>query len=237
MSNYTLFYHPIAFRGNFVRCLLEYNDIQYEQRPLSDLNEIRSCDMKDSKLLSMAPPFLLDKELDLFLGQSAALVTHLARKHDMMPNSLAKIAVGEKILHDCNDVMMEITCQCGQSMWTKEKWDTFVESRFVKWLQIFENTAIREGLQPDSGFFLGESSASFVDTSVFASWGQIMHSFPILIPIIRKHAPCMVKLCDRLGENPGLKRLWNRQVDLPYCGGLIEKSMHEVIPLNPGNAE
>ena len=195
---YTFYYHPIGFRGNFVRHMLAFHNIPFEEALHPRVLELTAKADPKSLLgdpdspLAMAPPLLYDVELGIYISQMPAIVQHLARKHMLShhhnsnsnsdsdsnsnsnsnndsnaganPNSnsnpnpngrktlaltltLAQQAIAEKILHDCNDVLNEITRNCGDRMWESDaQWTHFCKNRFTKWLHILEGTARRHGL-------------------------------------------------------------------------------------------
>ena len=228
---YVVYYWGIGFRGNFIKCLLDYADVSYADGSVQDLVQLKQASPIGATALFMAPPLLYDVEKDFYISQTTAIVTYLARKHNLAPSSLQDMATAEKILADCNDVLNEITRNCGAQMWDKESWEEFMKSggRFEKWLQIMEETATRAGLGTSSGYFLNTPEATFVDTSIYALWATMERSVPELRHVLRHHAPRVMSLCDRLGENPRLVSLFQRQPAIPYCGGQIEKSLREVV--------
>jgi glutathione S-transferase len=231
MNNYILYYWPIPFRGNLIRCLLEYNDVPYEEGSVSDLVQMKEAALTpESSALFMAPPLLFDRELNLYLSQAPAIVSHLSRKLSFCPTDLRKLALADKIVNDCNDALNEVTANCGYSgMWDQASWNEFISGEFIRWIQIVEFTAIQEGLGVDSGFALGTPNATFADTTIFAVWATMERSLPELSPIMRSSAPRIMALCDRLSVNKGLASLFSRQSPSLYCGGQIEKSIRAVI--------
>ena len=56
---------------------------------------------------------------------------------------------------------------------------------------------------------------------------------PALAPPLEEHAPTVMALCRRLeAESDGLRELTRRDAEVwgeLYCGGMIEKSIREVI--------
>merc|ERR1711871_1499254 len=113
-------------------------------------------------------------------------------------------------------------------MWTADSWKEFRAGRFVKWLQIFEETGKRHGLTLDSGFFLGTDKATVADTSLVALWSSIERSLPELADDLREHAPMVMALCDRmLASSEGLQQLFVDVGPKLFCGGQIEASLRE----------
>jgi glutathione S-transferase len=230
-EGFVLFYWPLGFRGNLIRCLLDFTGTLYTEGSTEELLRLKGMSPNEAEALFMAPPLLYDKELDLYLAQASAIIGHLSRKLDMRPASLRKQSIGDKIVEDCGDILNEVTRGCGAQMWDQDTWEAFISpgGRFEKWLLIFERTARREGLESDRGFFLGTESATFADTTVFGLLATLERSVPELSPLMRRHAPGVMALCDRLGSNPGLVALFQRMPERPYCGGMIEESLRKVI--------
>ena len=135
MSEYTFYYWPIPFRGNFVTSIFHYSGTPYVEGKVSELMQLKNADPSDpeAKAIFMAPPLLHDKEMDLYVSQMPAIVFHLGRKFKMMPPDNL-VTIGEKIILDCNDVLAEISRNNGSKMWEeKENWDEFIGGRFTKW--------------------------------------------------------------------------------------------------------
>ena len=228
---FVLFYWPLGFRANLIRGLLDFTGTPYTEGSTQELVRLKGMSPKEAEALFMAPPLLYDRELDLYLAQASAIISHLSTKLGMRPESLRKQSIGEKIVGDCGDILNEITRGCGAQMWDQDSWEAFISpgGRFEKWLLIFEQTARREGLQSDRGFFLGTETATFADTTVFGLLATMERSLPELSPLMRQHAPAVMALCDRLASNPGLEALFKRLPERPYCGGMIEASLRKVI--------
>ena len=64
----------------------------------------------------MAPPMLHDHELDAWIGQTPAIVSHLARKYSLLPEDSNLIWVCEKVLNDCQDICAELTRNNGSKV-------------------------------------------------------------------------------------------------------------------------
>jgi glutathione S-transferase len=109
-QNYVIYYWPIPFRANLIRCLLDYNGVDYTEGNVVDLIAMKEASATpETAALFMAPPLLYDKEYDFYVSQTAAIVQHLSRKLSFVPDNPVKYAIGEKIIGDCNDVLNEIT--------------------------------------------------------------------------------------------------------------------------------
>lgn len=184
----------------------------------------------DKPVPFMGPPLLLDGEVAV--SQMSACIYYLSCKLNLLPDDPVKASLCMKTLGDCTDVLSEMSLNNGFTMWDEKGWTEFRGGRFVKWLQIFEETGTRQGLGTDTGFFLGTTEASIADMAVFACWGTIKRCFGELLPDMETNAPRVMALCARLGENPGLKKLFEDQEKKwgkLYCGGQIEKSLRKVL--------
>ena len=78
--SYTIYYWPIAIRGNFVRVLLAHAGVLYAEAPIPELGSLRALPVNEQPYPSMAPPFLHDLEEDVFLSQTASIVLYLGNK-------------------------------------------------------------------------------------------------------------------------------------------------------------
>eukprot|EP00658_Telonema_sp_P-2_P070711 TRINITY_DN60126_c0_g1_i1.p1 TRINITY_DN60126_c0_g1~~TRINITY_DN60126_c0_g1_i1.p1 ORF type:complete len:268 (+),score=71.95 TRINITY_DN60126_c0_g1_i1:172-975(+) len=225
---FVLYYHPIPFRAQFMRVILEYTGTCYsEELPY----ELKLADPADPNTTAhfMAPPLLWDKEADLYISQTPAIMSYLAGTLGLVPESLTDSSMALKVLCDCNDLLNEITCGCGANMWDLESWDRFHTGRLVRWLQILEATGTKHGLTSDDKFMLGTPTASLADMAVFATLPLMERCLPELTASLREHAPNLMGLCDRLEGNKGLCGLMSRQPTDVYCGGQIEKSLRAVL--------
>ena len=227
--SYTFYYHPIGFRGNFVRHLLAFQNIPFVQATTDELREIRKITPEDAASsngpLFMAPPLLHDERNDLYLSQMPVIVQYLSRRHGLAPSDPIQLAIGEKILHDCNDILNEVTRNCGAQMWTNARqWSEFRDKRFKKWLQILEETGKRRGLGASSGYYLGTGKATFADLAIFSMLWTMEEGLAALSQFLRDTAPCCMALCDRLlHKSLPLSGFCTRHMNKDvYCGGYIE---------------
>eukprot|EP00605_Chrysophyceae_sp_TOSAG23-4_P002320 GSChrysophyteH1.ASY1.ANO1.2566.1 assembled CDS len=224
--NYSLYYWPIPFRGQFIRAALRYAGEEYEECNAMELKNMKNADGEPMALF-VAPPAIRDG--DLYISQTPAIVSHLGRKLGLCPSDANSIAVADVFVNNCNDIINELSRNCGSKMWTQDEFDEFVKGRFRKWLSVVESTATRLGLKSTDGFFLGTPNATYADTSAFACFALMEKCLPALGPLLRQEMPCVMALCDRMGVHPGLQALTDSQGSAPYCGGQIEKSIREAI--------
>jgi glutathione S-transferase len=231
MTEYSLHYWDVPFRGVFPQLFLEEVKATYEWHDASEIYPEKSLKIHNP---GMAPPYLFDAKTKKYLAQMPAILMHLAREHDYLPKRTETLDLALKTILDCNDVLMEFTNYYGQQMWSKKEWSDFRSNRFVKWMKIFEQTGIDHGLQEDKGFLLG-STISVADIATTALFGTIIHSFPQLKPDLEENAPRVSKLCERIEARPSIKHFLEQQREKygqSYCGGEIEKSLRKMMTLS-----
>ena len=217
--------------------LLAYKGVALELAPPSSevypLFKTDDVDMSGAGTNAFAPPYLHDVNTDLWVSQTPAIVSHLARKHELLPKDSDLICIAEKCLNDCQDLLAEITRHNGSTLWTdREEFKACFSpgGRIYKWLLILEATAARHGsLTADSGFFVGDT-ATFADTSVCACLGNMKRCLPQLGPWLMTGAPMVMALVDRMMATSGVSALYRDQAITPYCGGFIEESIRAVLP-------
>jgi glutathione S-transferase len=230
--NYKLYYWPAPFRGNFIRFLLAEAGEKYEDASVKEISGLYSSPVEDQPHPMMAPPFLHDLDRDVFLSQMPAIVMYLSDKLDLLPQDPYKSAICNKLVLDCNDVLIEITNYNGSVMWERESWRQFRDKRLKRWLEIFELTGRTFGLNSDSGYMLGGQQISIADIVTYALWGTMIRCLPELRADCSKHAPCVFGLCQRIESRSNIKQMvdnqeknWGKQ----YCGGQIEKSIRSML--------
>jgi glutathione S-transferase len=236
----TVYYWNLNFRGHFIYCLLDYLNVSYNRGSVPDLLALKNAAPHEAQAKFMAPPLLHDKENNIFLGQTPSIVTYLARKHGLCPQDPIKMALAEKCIHDCSDVLAGITRNNGSMMWTQEDWTNWSTTRFVRWLQIFEATAMQQGLKETEGFFLGTPSATFADTILVATLKNMEFALGSKIAtILRTHSPRVMALTDRIvASSVKLSaRFAPQDGSVPYCGGYIEKSIRSVLAGGDGSTD
>ena len=235
-TKYTLYYWPIAFRGQFAKVILAHTQTPFTMAPVPELMALKTPPPSaESAALFMAPPLLYDREADTYISQMPAISFHLGQKFNLMPTDVTKQSYAVKFVLDCNDVLAGITRNNGSMMWDEESWAEFAKDeaggRFARWLQLFEQMSIRWGnLQPNSGWVLGTPDPTIADLSCFACFGTMEHCVPELGPFLRKWAPSVMMMCDRLkASSPGIAALMAELPQKPYCGGQIEASLRSVV--------
>ena len=229
---YHFSYWPLAFRGNFVRNLFAYTDTPYvEVDSFEDVVRLLKQPVADQACPFMGPPLLEDRENNLVLSQMAAIVFYLGEQLDLMPNEQASKAITIKVLNDCTDLLSEITHSNGAHMWNQEEWDAFMATRFVRWLEIFEQTTIKNGVS-ENQYYFASTNAGVADLALHAIFAPMERCLPGLSSCLRQNAPLVMSVCDRISQNPGIKNLIKKQTTEHgehYCGGEIEKSIRCVM--------
>jgi glutathione S-transferase len=206
MSEYTLYYWPLPFRGQFVRSVLAHVGASWTEASVSDLIEIKDAEPARQIVPHMGPPVLTDHAADLSLAQT-------------------------QIIADANDVLYEMTLHNGAQMWTRKRWEDY-RPRLGRWMEIFEEHGRRHGLTVEKGHLLGTASPGLADLVVYSLWGVMTSKLPELRPFLETSAPAIAALSDRIAELPEQQEL-RRRSDAEYgeewCSGQIEASLRAVL--------
>lgn len=231
MSEYTLYYWPLPFRGQFVRSALAHVGASWTEASIEDLVALKGAEPAEQLVPHMGPPVLTDHAADVSLAQTPAILTYLAAKYSLAPTDPAGAAMTAKIIADANDVLCEMTLNNGAQMWTQEAWDAY-RPRLSRWMTIFEEHGRRHGLTGTTGHFLGTDAPSLADLVVHSLWGVMTSKLPTLRPLLETTAPAIAGLSDRIGALPEQVELRIRS-DAAYgdewCSGQIEASLRAVL--------
>jgi len=231
MADYTLYYWPIQFRGEFVRAVLAYVDASWIEAGYEETLAQRTADSGAQLVPHMGPPVLTDHSRGVHLSQMPAILAYLGEKHGLLTDDLAPKAMNHKIVGDANDVLYEMTRFNGAQMWTEETWKEF-QPRLRRWMEIFEETGRRHGLTARSGFIFGTASPCLADLVTATLWGTMTAKLAPLRSILDTHAPAIAGLSNRIVALPSQTEL-RRQSDAAFgdawCGGQIEASLRAVI--------
>ncbi|MEL6648405.1 MAG: glutathione S-transferase [Pseudomonadota bacterium] len=232
MADYTLYYWPIPFRGEFIRAVLSLAGQSFDEPGLEEVTALKLLPPEDQPAAFMAPPILIDHGQDLTLAQMPAILTYLGAKHDLMPESPCDIARTGKVIGDINDVLDELTVFGGRSMWTLGEWESFVEDRLPRWMAIFEKTLKAQGVSGQDGYLFGRSQPGLGDVSMAVLWGVMASKLPALGTMLGAVAPTVAAFSNRVLSTPELAKLRARS-DLRfgevYCGGQIEASIRDML--------
>lgn len=227
MTDYTLYYWPLPFRGHFVRYVLAHVGARWDEPDFETVMALKNAPVADQPYPFMAPPLLRDNETGQRLSQLPAILLYLGRRHGLVANEDETL----RLVLDAMDVLTEITRWHGAQMWDRTAWDNFVGSRLPRWMQIHERIGRDHGLTPEAGFALGTPEPSLADLVLAALWHTMVDRLPGLRPILHTNAPAIEGLADRIAATPGIARMlsqWQGRGPL-YCAGRIEASILEML--------
>jgi len=231
MSDYTLYYWPVPFRGQFVRAVLAYAGKTWTESDDTRISKLMSGPVRHMPVPFMGPPVLVEKKTDFAIAQMPAIVLYLGETLDLMPPTQALRAMTMKIVNDANDVIDEISLDGGREMWTQARWQDFLP-RFRKWMSFWEETGRRHGLTADAGFMLGGEAPGLADIVTATLWSTMPARFRKVEAILEETAPMTAALTLRVADLPPLAKLEAKSRLLygdAYCGGKIEASLREVL--------
>ena len=197
MTDYTLYYWPLPFRGQFVRSVLAHVDATWDEAEVSEISTLRLAAPGTQSVPHMGPPVLTDHTNDFSLAQTPAILAYLGRKYGMTPTDLEREALTAKVVADANDVLNEMTLHNGAQMWTKEAWSDYLP-RLRRWMEIFEETGRRHGLTAGKGNLLGTEAPGVADLATYVLWGTMTTKLPSLRSTLDTTAPAIAGLSDRI---------------------------------------
>ena len=231
MTDYTLYYWPLPFRGQFVRSVLAHVGASWTEASIEDLIALKDAEPTSQLVPHMGPPVLTDHTADLSLAQTPAILSYLGDKYGLVPKDPARAALTAKIIADANDVLYEMTLHNGAQMWTQERWDTY-RPRLGRWMAIFEEHGRRHGLTIEVGHVLGTDVPGLADLVVHILWGVMTSKLPALRPLLETTAPAIAALSDRIARLPEqeeLRVLSDDEYGDEWCSGQIEASLRAVL--------
>ncbi len=228
MADYTLYYWPIPFRGQFVRSVLAHVHAEWDEKTFEEIQAMRCASPDEQPVPHVGPPVLIDRAADVSIAQTEAILTYLGRKHELIPGDLVLEAFTHKVIADANDVLYEMTRYNGAQMWSDATWADY-QPRLTRWMQIFEDTGRRFGLTPESGSLLGTAEIGIADLTAHILWGTMTTCFPTLRAVLDDNAPALAGLSDRIGALPDQAELQRKSNGNEWCSGQIEASLREVL--------
>ncbi|MDO9335998.1 MAG: glutathione S-transferase [Caulobacter sp.] len=231
MSDYTLYYWSLPFRGQFVRAVLAYAGKTWTEAGDEAISKLMAGRVRDMPAPFMGPPVLVDHGADVALSQTPAIVLYLGETLGLLPETPAGRALAIKVVADANDVIDELTLDGGRQMWTAKRWAEF-EPRLRKWMSFWEETGRRHGLKKTSGFLLGGAAPGVADIVTATLWTTMADRFPALDAILKDEAPLTAALSRRVAALPPLAALAETaRADYgeAWCGGRIEASLRRVL--------
>ncbi len=176
MSDYTLYYWSVPFRGQFVRAVLAYAGKSWDEAGDDAIAKLMEGPVKRMPVPFMGPPFLIDKRTDFAIAEMPAIILYLGETLDLLPAAPALRALTLKIVADANDVIDDLTLDGGRQMWTDKRWHDFVP-RLKKWMSLWEDTARRHGVKAKSGYLLGGNIPSLADIVTATLWSTMTERF------------------------------------------------------------
>ncbi len=231
MSDYTLYYWSVPFRGQFVRAVLAFAGQKWTEGGDAAIGKLMQGPVGKMPVPFMGPPVLRDKKADVAISQMPAIILYLGETLSLLPATPALRALTIKIVCDANDVIDELTCDGGKQMWTKKSWAAFVP-RLEKWMSFWEDTGRRHGLTADAGFLLGGAAPGIADVVTATLWSTMTERFPKIEVLLEENAPMTAALTRRVAALPALQKLAakaRRDYGDAYCGGQIEASLRKVL--------
>ena len=231
MTDYTLYYWPLPFRGQFVRSVLAHAGASWTEAGMDELVALKGAAPADQRVPHMGPPVLTDHAADLSLAQTPAILGYLAAKYGLIPDDPARAALTAKLVQDAMDVMYEMTLFHGHQMWTQQMWEDY-RPRLARWMAIFEEHGRRNGLTAEAGYVLGTDAPGVVDLAVYSLWGVMTAKLPTLRPLLDTTAPAIAALSDRIAsllEQASLRQRSDEAYGEDWCGGQIEASLRAVL--------
>lgn len=222
MTDYTLYYWPIPFRGHFIRYALAAAGVRWDEPGFEAVAALRASSPEAQPTPFMGPPVLVDNASGQALSQMPAIVMHLGRAHGLLGDE----DIALRLLCDANDVLYEITRAHGALMWDAESWSVFMGDRLPRWMGMHERL-VNQGLDAGSGFLSRSCAPGLSDLVLAALWHTMADRLPRMRAPLEAHAPALAALCDRVAATPASARMlegWRDRLPL-YCGGEIEASI------------
>ena len=227
MSDYTLYYWPVPFRGQFIRALLAFSGRSWDEVDEAAISALMVGPVLEMPVPFMGPPVLVDRVSSFAVAEMPAIVLYLGETLDLLPLAPGLRALTMKVVCDANDVLDEITLDGGREMWTEESWRKF-EPRLAKWMGLWEELGLRHGLAADAGFLLGGDEAGVADVVTATLWSTVAERFPRIDNLLREAAPLTAALVRRVAALPALAELAARarhDYGDAWCGGKVEESL------------
>ncbi|WP_326540499.1 glutathione S-transferase [Pseudorhodoferax sp.] len=231
MVDYTLYYWPVPFRGQFVRAMLAFAGKSWDEQEPQAIQALMDELPAKQHVPFMGPPVLVDLRTGFALSQMPAIVGYLGDTLGLCPSTAEQRALCAKIVNDANDVIDELTLDGGQLMWTNRRWQAFVP-RLQRWMLIWESGLERQKVRMNTGFVFGGSQPSTADLVTSTLWSTMADRFPVLGELLRQTAPRTARLSERVQRIPSLaslRRETGTRYGGTYCGGRIEQSLRAVL--------
>ena len=222
---YELYYWPsIQGRGEFVRLALEdagadYVDVARGKNGMAKLT--RYCGGEDFERPAFAPPVL--KAGKLVLGQTANILFHLGRRHNLTPKGKAdRLWVHQlqltilDLAGEAHDIHHPISARLyyeEQKPAAKRAAEIFIKERIPKYLGYFENVIAKN--KKASGYLAGDR-ASYADLSLFQVLSGLRYALPNAMAKAEKHYPRLRELCARIEMRPRITKYLASERRVPF---------------------
>lgn len=215
MTDYTLHYWPIPFRGHFIRIVLAHVGATWDESAI---------DPQAQDYPMMAMPLLVDHATGTRLSQAPAILMYLGRKHGLIAEPDQTL----RLICDAMDVLYEITRGHGAQMWDRAAWQAFSSQRLARWMGLHERLARAQGASGSAGQFFGDTP-TLADLALTALWHTMIDKLPGLRPLLHAHAPTIEAGVDRIAARPEIAAMRAGWQTAPYCGGQIEASLRAML--------
>jgi len=232
MADFTLYYWPLPFRGQFLRAAMAFAGASWDEPGMEAVAEVKDRAPPDQPVPFMAPPLLVDHGAGVSVAQMPAALAWLGGRFELMPADPALAALTHKIVADANDVLDEVTRFGGRSMWTREEWEGFAGARLPRWMEIFEQTGRAHGLTREGGYMLGTPEPGLADLVAAVLWVTMTDKLAGLRPMLEARAPAIAALGERVMARPALAEMraeTDARFGAAWCGGQIEASLREML--------
>lgn len=100
MSDLTLCYWPVPFRGEFVRALLAHAGATVDEPDSDAVSAMMKMDPRDQPVPHMAPPMLVDNASGDATAEMPAICLWLGERFGLMPDDPHLRALGLKVVND-----------------------------------------------------------------------------------------------------------------------------------------
>lgn len=225
--SYTLLYWPIPFRGHIPRFILSQAGAEWDEPGFDAVLAAKTAPPEDQPTPFMGPPVLIDHDTGRALSQMPAICMYLGRKHGLSHDPDMDL----RLLCDASDILLELTCHHGATMWTRDSWTSFRDDRLPRWMQGHDRLVTEAGVSGAGSYMSGAEAPGLSDLVLAALWHTMVDRLPPLRPLLHDSAPVLAALVDRVAGLPALLRVrddWADCADV-YCAGQIEASLLEML--------
>jgi glutathione S-transferase len=223
--SYRLHYWPsIQGRGEFVRLALEAAGAAYEDVARSDDGEaalVKDWQRKDRIHPPFAPPYLEDGEL--LIGQTAAILLHLGRKHDLAPKDEAgalwthqiQLTLADLVAeaHDTHHPVALSAYYKDQKVEAARRAEEFRDKRLPRFLGWLEQILAHNPAK--SGWLVGDT-LTYADLSAFQVVEGLGYAFPKAAARSLASLPKLVALHDRVAALPRVRAYLDSPRRIPF---------------------